>query len=325
MNIKRVTRLLKLLQALQAGAGDNADGLAEASGVGRRTVFRDIEALKEAGVPVAFDHATKRYSLDGDYFLPPTNFTAEEALSIIGIATQFGRDETAPFYEPARRAAQKLEASLPADLRTQLQELTQAIHVRPPQHSKTDGENDFHQRLVDAQSTRRKVWLEYRSLTEWETIETVLRPYALMFNNRSWYVVGHSSVHKEVRTFHLGRIASLSLLDEKFSPPRGFSLEKHLGNAWRMIPGEGPDQQVHLRFEPMVARNVAEVRWHATQQTELQEDGSLDFRVTVSGLNEISWWILQYGDQVEVLEPTELRELIVNRINGMAKKYGNER
>ena len=321
MNIKRVTRLLKLLQALQAGAGDNADGLAQASGVGRRTVFRDIEALKEAGVPVAFDHSTKKYSLDGSYFLPPTNFTAEEALAIIGLATEFGRDGALPFYEPARRAAQKLEASLPADVRAQLNDLTQAIHIGKQQINQLDGKQAIYQQLVEAQSAGRQVWIEYGSLTEWETIETVLRPYALMFNKRSWYVVGRSSLHKQVRTFHLGRIGSLKLLDETFKLPRGFSLKKHLGNAWQMIPEEGPDHEVHLLFDPMVAQNVAEVRWHATQRMELREDGSLDFRATVSGLSEISWWILQYGDQVEVLEPTKLRQLIVSRIQGMAQKY----
>ncbi|MEM6330619.1 MAG: WYL domain-containing protein [Planctomycetota bacterium] len=321
MNIKRVTRLLKVLQMLQARAGENADGLAHANGVSRRTVFRDIESLKAAGVPVAYDRETDRYSLPGAYLLPPTNFSAQEAMAIICLTTQLGRRDSLPFYEPARRAAQKLEASLPGDLRQQIQELTRAVHVRPRQINQLESKDDVYQQLVDAQATREEVWIEYDSLTEWERIETVLRPYQLMFARRSWYVVGRSSLHKEVRTFNIDRVASLRRLGETFRLPRGFSLAKYLGNAWRMIPEPGPDVEVHLHFKHMVARNVEEVHWHAEQRTERRADGSLDFWVTVSGVTEISWWVLQYGDQVEVLAPDRLRTLIANRITEMAKIY----
>ena len=76
-----------------------------------------------------------------------------------------------------------------------------------------------------------------------------------------------------------------------------------------------------VRFGRQVAQNVAEVTWHKTQQLQFNADGTLDFRVTVSGLNEISWWILGYGDQAEVLEPPELRKMIAERIKRMAKMY----
>lgn len=321
MNIKRVSRLLRILQMLQARAGENADGLAAANGVSRRTVFRDIESLKAAGIPVEYDRESDRYSLPGSYFLPPTNFTAEEALAIIGLTTELGRRDTMPFYEAARRAALKLEASLPAKLQAQMSDLTRAIHVRPRQINLLEGKDSHYQQLLDAQAARRAVWIDYDSLTEWDRIETVVRPYVITFINRSWYLIGRSSLHKEVRTFNVDRIASLRLLDEQFKPPRGFSLQRYLGKAWRMIPEPGNENRVHLHFRPMVARNVAEVHWHETQETEFREDGSLDFYATVSGIHEISWWILQYGDQVEVLRPASLRKLVRERIDRMAAIY----
>jgi predicted DNA-binding transcriptional regulator YafY len=72
---------------------------------------------------------------------------------------------------------------------------------------------------------------------------------------------------------------------------------------------------------PLVAQNVAEVNWHKTQRTVPRDDGALDFHVTVSGLNEISWWILGYGDQAEVLQPPELRQLVAGRAKRMAEMY----
>lgn len=320
MNVKRVTRLLHLLQTLQAGNGQNADGLAETLNVTRRTVFRDLQSLKEAGFPLEFDEERQRYSLPGSYFLPPTNFSAEEALAIIGLTLQLGQRDGLPFYEAASRAAHKLELNLPAELREEIRKLTRSIAIKPAAINRHEGQDAYYQQLMQAQAQRRKVRIAYRSKTEWETIHTNLRPYQLFFSKHAWYVIGRSSLHREVRTFHLARIASLELQEGTFPDPR-FNLAKHFRNAWQMIPEAGPDSEVHLRFQSLVAGNVAEVQWHKTQRHAFRDDGTLDFYVTVSGVNEISWWILGYGDQVEVLKPTKLRTLIKQRIASMARMY----
>jgi proteasome accessory factor B len=75
----------------------------------------------------------------------------------------------------------------------------------------------------------------------------------------------------------------------------------------------------------MVAQNVAEVSWHKTQRIVRRSDGSIDFHVRVSGLNEISWWILGYGDQAEVLRPTALRNLIAERAERIVERYRHSR
>jgi proteasome accessory factor B len=113
-------------------------------------------------------------------------------------------------------------------------------------------------------------------------------------------------------------------MDETFVLPRNFRLERYLGNAWEIIPEPGRDKQVMVRFKPMVARNVAEVVWHKTQETKFLEDGSLEFRVRVSGLKEISWWILGYGDQAEVLQPLRLRKMVADRARNMAEMYNGK-
>jgi proteasome accessory factor B len=78
---------------------------------------------------------------------------------------------------------------------------------------------------------------------------------------------------------------------------------------------------VVVRFAPLVASNVAEVIWHKTQQTKFLPDGSLQFRAAVSGLAEIPWWNLSYGDQAKVLKPARLRRIIAQRAKNMAAIY----
>jgi predicted DNA-binding transcriptional regulator YafY len=123
-----------------------------------------------------------------------------------------------------------------------------------------------------------------------------------------------------VRTFNVGRIEQLEPLDDSFVIPRGFRVDRILRNAWHLMAERGPDYEVCVRFEKMVARNVAEVVWHKNQRVVFNDDGSIDFHVKVSGLSEISWWILGYGDQALVLRPKKLRDLILQRCQRLAQR-----
>ena len=322
MNLSRIHRLLKLIGLLQAaGRGWNVDSLAGACEVSRRTIFRDLDALRQAGVPLVFDDQQQRYHIPGTYFLPPTNFTPEEALALIVLCHELGDGSSLPFFEPARSAAVKLESSLPSRLRERLRSVADAVRIQPARSNPLVGKKPIYEQLLEAIAQRRSVRIHYGSLTEWQEICTRLSPYRLLFSRRSWYVIGRSSLHRGTRTFNVGRIRELLPLDEPYRIPRGFSVERYVRNAWQLIPEPGPDHQVLIRFSKMVAQNVAEVAWHKTQQLTFHQDGTLDFRVTVSGLGEISWWVLGYGDQAEVLQPPQLRRLVADRAARMARCY----
>ncbi|MBN2023452.1 MAG: WYL domain-containing protein [Pirellulales bacterium] len=320
MNLTRLQRLLKLLGLLQGGRAYNAEALAEACGVSRRTVFRDLEALRAADLLLLYDEDQRRYCLPGAHFLPPTNFTPEEALALIVLCHEMGRGEM-PFLAPARSAALKLEGALPARLREQLHATIDAVRISLPPANPLRGQQPVFDQLVEAAGRRRCVRIRYVAPLDDGEISTRLSPYRVFFSRRSWYVIGRSSLHRGTRTFNVGRILSLVPLEDTYAIPRGFSVERHLRNAWHLIPEPGPDQDVVIRFQKKVARNVAEVQWHKTQRVEFNTDGTLDFRVTVSGVHEISWWVLGYGDQAEVLHPPELRRIVAAHAARMTRLY----
>jgi predicted DNA-binding transcriptional regulator YafY len=250
-----------------------------------------------------------------------TNFTPEEALSLVVLCHELGNSGGLPFLGPARSAAVKLESSLPTRLREQLRDVVSTIRIQTPPTNPLQGRKPIYEQLLEAIVDRRNVRICYDSLQERKKLVTRLSPYQVFFSRRSWYVVGRSSLHRAKRTFHLGRILDIKTLDDQFQIPRGFSIERYLGNAWHMIPEKGRDSDVVVRFSQFVAQNVAEVNWHKTQRLAWRDDGTLDFHVTVSGLNEISWWILGYGDQAEAIEPPELRRLVAERARRMAAMY----
>ena len=150
--------------------------------------------------------------------------------------------------------------------------------------------------------------------------EFEFEPYALYFAVRAWYAVGLHNERDGIRTLKLNRFTMVSPTERAFQIPDGFSLDGLLGNAWRMIRGE-PDYEVELRFDPQFAETIADTLWHKTQRLEEHEDGSLTFRCTVAGLNEIVWWVLSMGPHCRVIAPEELREQVKNAVLTTADLY----
>jgi proteasome accessory factor B len=128
---------------------------------------------------------------------------------------------------------------------------------------------------------------------------------------------------KAVRTYKLVRIDDLQMTSRTFAAAPAATLDEHFGKAWSMIP-EGKVYGIHLHFQPMVAGNVAEVRWHDTQRVEHNDDGSIEFHVEVDGLREIAWWILGYGDQVKVVKPKALADRVAETARRTAEQYDGE-
>ena len=105
-----------------------------------------------------------------------------------------------------------------------------------------------------------------------------------------------------------------------FERPDATGTTEQLRRAWDIIADQPPTDVV-LRFAPKVAARVAETRWHPTQQTTVESDGSLRWQVTVAGTIEIRLWILSWGDEVEVLEPPGLRADVAATHQKAASRY----
>lgn len=320
MNTKRVERLLALIQALQSGRALTAEDLAQQLSVSRRTVFRDLELLAEAGIPYEYDRASKRYSTEHIALLPPVNVTHAEALALITATRHLMQHQSILDQPAAASAAMKIEGLLPQPLQDYCGAVLENVEIRHDPASDPQAASSIMPALQIAMAKRRKIRVEYDSLHDNEIIDVVLEPYRLAYLHRGWYLIAHCQHFGEVRTFKVERFRGVVLLEEAYELDDSFSLDKHFGNAWLMIRGE-QRYHVKIRFTPKVARNVNEIAWHKTQRTSFLDDGSLVFEVDVDGISEIAWWVLGYADQAEVLEPAELREEIACRAKAMMNLY----
>lgn len=319
MHVSRLYRVLRLITMLQSGRSLTVDELSRELEVSRRTVFRDLNVLELAHIPYYYDRSNATYRIDNHFFLPPVNLTLNEALALLLASTRAQVSGFSPLASAAGRAGVKLESVLPPPVREYLGTVMEKIRLQPAPPARQAGLDDVFDRLVSTVGEHRLCRIVYLSFLERKQMTLTLEPRRLVFVSRAWYLVAWSRHHKQQRTFKLARIRKLTVLDEAFPPPPAEE-GAAFGQAWSMIP-EGRLYDVHLRFVEQVAGNVAEVRWHDSQQVEWRDDGSIDFRVRVDGLGEIAWWILGYGDRVKVLQPPELASRVAQTARGVAAQY----
>jgi proteasome accessory factor B len=312
---------MQILTTLQAGVSYAVEDLSKMFGMSRRTVFRDLKELRSIGVPCRYDARTSSYTIEPEFFLPPVDLNLQEAMSLLLLVHKAHNQIQLPFKSSAVLAALKIENNLPAGIRRYCNMALQNISARAAAQAAgydSSGLDRTFAQLQKAITRKRTVHICYNSLFEGDVIELNLEPYHLLFNQRAWYVVGFSNMHKSVRTFKLNRIRELNITEQCFLGGENFDLHDYFGKAWSMIP-EGKIYNVKLRFLPKVANNVTEVQWHSTQKVTRNSDGSATVEFRVDGLGEISWWILGYGDQVQVIAPKALRERVLETARNMIK------
>jgi proteasome accessory factor B len=313
---------MHILTTLQAGKSYAVGDLSKMFGTSRRTIFRDLNELQAIGVPYRYDAKAGGYAIDPEFFLPPVDLNLQEALSLLLLAHEASKQIQLPFKRSALLAALKIENNLPVKIRQYCNSALRNISAKAAAQAPMDLLDQTFAQLQKAILNRRRVSVRYHSLFDGKIIELELCPYHLLYNCRAWYVLGFSDLHKSVRTFKLSRIRDLTMTDKCFLGGDKFDLADYLGRAWSMIP-EGRIYDVKLRFLPKVAENVTEVQWHSTQKAARNPDGSAIIEFRVDGLGEITWWILGYGDQVQVLAPKILRTRVAEIARNMIRLNGD--
>ena len=315
----RVHRLLRLVLLVQTGRY-RAKELADACATSPRNIYRDLKELEGAGIPVRFDRKSACYRLEAGFHLPPMQLTIEECLAIALLAEQLGGRKQIPFLGEAMHALRKIEAQLPAPIRERIEGDRGSPEVRTAAAEPADQHRDVYEKIHRAIRNLEALEVAYEPAAAGGERRFVLEPYALFFSVRAWYVVGRRRDTGDLRSLKLSRFASLKETGDRYRIPKSFSLDAHLGNAWRMIRG-GSDVKVELRLDAEFAATVSDTIWHRTQEVRHHADGSCTMEFTVSGFDEIAWWILSMGPHCEVVRPKALAERVRDLATRTVDRY----
>lgn len=315
----RIHRLLKVLTLIQSGQKSTPAELAEECGVSERTIFRDLTELNGAGFNIPNENG--KYRIDKDRFLPPVQLTIHEALAMATLCEHLAQPEQIPFTKPAWDGLSKVLASIPQSILDELTETRKQIVIKTASSSPKDGYEDVYETMQLAIAERKILVCQYESVKSPSEPPTDFdfEPYTMLFSVRAWYVIGHHHGRGELRSLKLSRFCKAVITDSSYTIPADFSLDQYLGNAWRMMQGE--DAEIELWFSPGFAETISDTIWHKTQEIDYNPDHSVTMRCTVSGFDEIVWWILSMGPSCKVIKPAALRDRVQNLAAQTAEQY----
>jgi len=220
-----------------------------------------------------------------------------------------------------------------------LRKLSQTIEKLSPQISKhlslsadiADDPSRFQDpHYISVLETLALAWAEGREVNIWhrhtETNQIhkyqfsvyFIEPYAVGY---AVHVIGLRKPPGDIRTFNLARIERVELTKDYYQIPEDFDPTVLLNQAWGIWYTDNEPEEVRLRFSPRVSNRVLETRWHPSQNTQLQTNGSLIWTAKIAEPKEMIPWIRGWGADCEVISPAGLRNKLINEITAMQKLY----
>ncbi len=305
---KRLNRLLQLIALLRGPTSWNARRLAEHFQTSRRNVYRDLAVLELAGVPYYFDPDFGDgggYRIRPEWWFPSVGLTQQECLDL-AVLVRIAETGNIPLLDQVSEARDKLLGTLPAkqqDIIRTASELFDIFRIGLAEHGHS---RSIMLCLQQALIQRIQIKGSYRSHGKKRAASVSLQPRRIFLCGNAWYLAAHCNKAKDTKLYRIARFTQAELVDRRATVDHRFSLREYLGNAWTVHRGDR-DWYVEIIFTAEAAPLVSETCWHHTQELELQSDGSLIFRATVSGLEEIQYWVLGWGPRARVKKPNELR------------------
>jgi predicted DNA-binding transcriptional regulator YafY len=317
--MNRIDRLLGIILTLQGRRRMTAADLAARFEVSARTVYRDLEALAELGVPVVATPG-RGFSLAPGYHLPPVMFTAEEASALAlagGLFRHFVAHEGRAALETALR---KVDAVLPEETRAQVAETCRRVCLISWPHRAVPLDGELPRLIRQAIAERRRLAVTYHARSTAETAERSIDPYALVYYAGDWHLLGYCHHRAGIRQFRLSRMEAPRLLPDRFVMPAEADAQAFWANS---AHGRTGDCVARVRFSAAVARWVRERRHYAWEEEEETPKG-VQVTLRVDRWEELLPWLLGWGGDVEVLSPAELRTRVTEEARRMLAKHGEE-
>jgi predicted DNA-binding transcriptional regulator YafY len=310
------SRLVSILLLLQTRGRLTAAQLAEELEVSVRTVYRDVEALSAAGVPLYGDagHAGGYRLLDG-YRTRLTGLTTEEAEAIFlagvpGPAAELGLGSV------LAAAQLKVRAALPSELREHADRVSGRFHLDAPGWYADADETPYLPAVADAVWNARVLQVCYRRWREPTDVERRLEPYGLVLKAGRWYVVAGPGP----RTFRVDQILELTVSAEEFTRPESFDLAAYWTAHQRDFHERLHRAEAVVRIAPGTRLGGPAAQAVAVDG-RAEEDGWTTVTVPIESVERAHDEFLRFGTSVEVLEPPELRSRIAATIAELARRY----
>lgn len=325
---QQVTRLLKLLGLLSNRTnGATVGELTRDMNVTPRTIYRDFEALQEAGFPLYSDlsdaeegnpKARWRF-VDGYRYQVPIPFSLSELMSL-----HFFRGLIKPlagtaFDDGLTSAMEKVRIALPEETKDFVERVEETLKSGVKGQGAYGKFGPMINLLSQAVMNGERLALNYFSYSSGKATRREVDPYRLYYFEGALYLIGHCHKAGEVRTFAVERIRLAEKTGHSFTSPKNFSIEEYFKHSFGVFRQELTT--VEIRFDAKVAPFIRSRSWHPSQEISPGPNGGLTARFRLAGTREIRSWVMGFAEHAEVIAPAPLRKEIAGDLERMASLY----
>jgi predicted DNA-binding transcriptional regulator YafY len=225
--MNRIDRLMGIITLLQSKKQQGIEQLADHYGVSERTIFRDLRAISEIGIPVYFE-ADKGYSVGDGFFLPPVSLTSNEAHALTLAEPLIIRFADKSVQKHFSSALSKIKMVLDKKMSKSIEQVqAQTAHFVPDRYQHLMPNTDYLTQLQSAIIEKKIVTIEYQNLQE-QVSKREIEPIGLTFYSLNWHLVAWCHLRNEYRDFRVSRIQTLKISLQSFRIASHLSLNEYL-------------------------------------------------------------------------------------------------
>ena len=318
----RADRLISILLLLQSRGRLTAGELSSQLEVSERTIYRDLEALSIAGVPIYSEHGPGGgYALLDSYRTTLTGLTEAEVRTLF-MSGVYGPLADLGLSEALEVALLKLAASLPESHQQRAERMRQRIHLDAVAWFQSIEAVPHLKELQEAIWRDQCVKITYRR-SDGEVKERNIEPYGLVAKASIWYVVAFNG--EGMRVYRVSRILALTLLDRYFEHPPDFDLSDYWTKWCQEFQANLLQYPVRVRLSPQTTAFMAQ-RWSDSVREKIEaaatdDNGWCEITLIFESLEWARNELMPFGPGIEILDPPELREEIIRLATGIVAFY----
>lgn len=307
----KIERMLTIIVILLNRRRITAKELADKFEVSVRTIYRDIESINMAGIPViSYSGNNGGYGIMENYKLNHQLLTLNNLFSILSALN--GINSTFEDME-LESSIEKLRNLIPQDQSQQLNLHLEQIIIDMPAWAITPKQKQMIKTIRMAISKSSCIILEYRNYSN-DISKRQIEPMSLIFKGYTWYLFAYCHLKSDFRVFRISRIIDLRVEDTEFTRRnRSYHEIEAISKAYEEMTS------VTLKFSPLVRSRVEDI--FNDNKIEIQKSGELVVTAEFPDKEWLITLILSFGEHVEVLGPKQVRDTIISRVNLMYKKY----
>jgi predicted DNA-binding transcriptional regulator YafY len=307
--MNRIDRLHAILTHLQSKKKVTAQEMADRFNISLRTVYRDVKALDESGVPV-IGEAGSGYTIMEGYRLPPVMFTQEEASALLlgaKLAEQFTDGSVKRHFHGALF---KIKAVLRSPDKEYVESLTEHIEIVSRYTPDSDSPQQYLSTLQQAIVNKKIVALHYRSNMKEEVTRRKVEPIGLLHYGSAWHLIGWCHLRNDYRDFRLSRMLGVVVEDSFFDPSGHPSIKEYL----EQIRTGSDLQEAIVHFEKRVIKYLQEQKYLNGFVSEEEVDNCIRMKFLTANLHYFARWLLMYSDGVRIETPADLKALLLEHV-----------